>query len=494
MKKHSKKEKFLVSVFFFFLVFSFSEKIKADALDYTYVQPTMTMLGNGIYKADFSGTAVFNTDVCADDTGEEGHVYLYAGVYPDRSTLYFNNGGSWGVGLCNGTWKWGTEVGTELASTSISNSNTLPIPDGDYWEDIYSNNNHSYYTSFFVESGIVTAESTGVSNATVIISVTPENAELLSTSSTQTIGATGRINENDLNNYSVLEIHIENSNYSFKQCADVICAGISSTGISLDFSYPLVVDSYFNYSSTTSSLPVGKYYMITKIRTGSYCLLGLCANTRTLVSTSTTFIIATTTKADKLKDAAINYVNDLNSDSDSFQNCGISDFNLFLCGSDLITYAFVPTSDSMDYMVDTLHDDILIHFPIGYLTDFISIISTSTVGTLTVLNATVPNGIPGAGSHLTLDMTGVLDQFLNATTGAYINATASSTETLFEITNRYWKYILYILTIFYILRRIMGQTLIPQGMPEEGFYLQKKGENDYEYEDRIRRDDFRRGG
>jgi len=134
-----------------------------------------------------------------------------------------------------------------------------------------------------------------------------------------------------------------------------------------------------------------------------------------------------------------------------------------LCGSDLITYAFVPTSDSLSYLGNTLHDSILIHFPIGYITDFISIISTSTVGSLTVLSATVPNGVVGAGSHIELDLTGILDDYLNATTSGFTNSTASSTETLFVITNRYWSYLLYILTVFYLLSRILGSKIIPRG-------------------------------
>jgi len=304
----------------------------------------------------------------------------------------------------------------------------------------------------------------GASSAvTRIDTVTPTSGSTISTSTTHTIGATGYLNASDLNDYSKLKIHLENSNTSFVNCADVICSEFAGGRLSRDFEYSLITDGHFSYSSTTAGLPVGKYYVTTKIEKGSYCLLGYCALTTNIISSSTSFIVGTTTKIDKLKDNANNYINTLASSTvSSFTNCGIADFDLFECGSDLITWSFVPTPDAMQYFGDTLHNDILTHFPLGYVTDIVDILSTSTVGTLTPIDATIPPTIPGAGSHINLDLTGSLDQFLNATTGVYSTAEASSTETLYEITNRYWSYLIYALTIFYLASRILGSQLIPK--------------------------------
>jgi hypothetical protein len=305
--------------------------------------------------------------------------------------------------------------------------------------------------------------------STRIDTVNPYNEQLLSTSTTNTIGSIGVISSSDFNGYSELDIHLENSAKGFQQCADVICSELQSGAVSRDFVYPLTTASPYFYSSTTTGLPVGKYYMTTKIRTGSYCIFGFCALMDTLVSTSTSFIIGTSTKADILKTSVIDYLNNLQSTTtSSFANCGIGDFNLFLCGQDLITYAFVPTPDAISYIGTQLHDNILTHFPIGYITDFISIIATTTEGSLTVIDATIPNGVVGTGSHIHLDLAHQLDYILNATTSSFVNSSASSTQTFYEITSYYWKIIVYVLTLFYILGRIIGSSIVPNGFGSKG--------------------------
>jgi len=300
-------------------------------------------------------------------------------------------------------------------------------------------------------------------SGTRIETVAPYSGQLLATSTHTTVGSTGFISSSDFNSYSELDINLQNSANSFQNCADVICAGLSSSSINLDFVYPLTTEGYYFYSSSTQTLPIGKYYVKTKIKTGSFCLLGLCALTRDVVATSTSFTISTTTKLDKLKDAVDLGVADFASTTiQSFQNCGIADFDLFMCGKDMITYAFVPTSDALSSNMQLLHDNVLTHFPLGYLTDFYSIISTSTAGTLSVLSMTVPNGVIGTGASLSLNLTGVLDPLLNATTSTFNNVSASSTQTFYQVTSYYWNLVLYIMALFYIISRVIGSHLIPK--------------------------------
>jgi len=314
---------------------------------------------------------------------------------------------------------------------------------------------YSYYSNGGTCSDLIL-----INGQTSITTVTPYNGQILATSTTNTIGATGEVNDADWNSGSILEIHIENSAVSFQQ-ATVSYLALAQNPISLDFEYALVVPSSFTYSSTTAGLPIGKYWVTSKIKKGHFCLLEACLWTSTVYSTSTTFVISTTTRGDDIKEKAIEYIDSYDNQGSSFDDCTVTSFDFFNCFSDLFAYLFVPTPDAISYMGDRLHDEILTHFPLGYITDFVSILSTTTVGSLTVLSATVPPGIPGTGSHIDLDLTGVLDPYLNATTGAFTNATASSTETLFEITNRYWSYILYLLTILYIVRRILGAHIVP---------------------------------
>jgi len=322
------------------------------------------------------------------------------------------------------------------------------------------NNMNAFYDKGYYDD-IKTETVEYVSEYTQITSITPINGSTIATSSTNTIGATGILNETDLNAYSRLKIHLENSNTSFQQCADVICATFASSSISRDFYESLLFDGAFSYSSSTTGLPIGRYYVTTSIEKGSLCFVGFCFWTTTVVSTSSTFIVSTTTKIDKIKDNATTYLDSLTQDTSTFDNCTVTSFDFFECFSDLTIYLFVPNQSELNNLVDTLHTGVLVHFPLGYVTDFIDILSTTTVGTLTPINATLPSGVIGAGATINLDITNSFDTMLEATTGVFTNASASSTDTFFDITNSYWEIVLYVLAGLYIIRRILGSGVIP---------------------------------
>lgn len=298
---------------------------------------------------------------------------------------------------------------------------------------------------------------------THIETVIPYDGELLATSSTHTIGSTGGISDSDfVDGDSFLRIHIQNSAQSFTQCVSVICSDFATGALSRDFEYELTTASPYVYSSTTEGLPLGKYWMTTRIVVGDWCLFGVCVSSRTLVASSTTFVVSTTTKGDALKDSATEYLDSITDPGGDFEDCSLISFNFFECWSDLIAYAFVPTTDAMEYLGDQLYNNVLTHFPFGYVTDFVQIISTSTASSLPSINATLP--IPGiGGQEINLVLDGVLDPILNATSSMFYNdSIASSTQTLFEYTNDWWKKILYLGALFYILSRIFLPVLHKQ--------------------------------
>jgi len=440
MKKNVKKvNKLYLSVFFFFALFSFSGKVYADT--------------------NFSSYGHMSGDVFTWDVDPviipSGNAYTEFGL---------SNGGneeSVCTGLSNVYGGIGTGFGLGNPPSNGANTYYFTMWSGD--GGAFCNGTQYGHIVFTYSGGIWTLS--GVDpNSSEIQTVTPYNGQIVATSTNHTIGATGFLHEDDVNDYSAVRIHLENSNQSFLQCADVICAGFSENSISRDFYYQLFSETNFSYSSSTQGLPVGKYYVTTEITKGSFCLFGYCAFNTTVVSTSTTFVVATTTKLDKLKDNASQYIDTLSGGDPTFDDCTVTSFNFFTCMSDLVIYLFIPESDAIEYMGNQIYDDILTHFPLGYVTDFVSILSTSTVGSLTVLDATVPSGVMGSGSHIRLDLTGILDEYLNATTSGFNNSSASSTETLFEITNYYWEMIVYILTIMYLARRVLGSGIIPKKM------------------------------
>jgi len=446
VKKQSKKEKLLIYVFFFFAVFSFSEKVSA------YSASTTPNGSSTRLNIDLTGTEYenpFEYDYGLSENAVSGGADTFESCeYLSSQTAPYSNysvadipnalAGGDNVYFCIRNYT-GTSGGTFFDYIHL-------IRTGGVW---------------VINGSSLDGSSSSVSR---IIQITPENEEIVATSTSQDIDIDGFLAEQDLNDYSKLRVHIENSAKAFENCSSVVCSEFDNNGISLDFEYNILVEGFFNYSSTTQSLPIGKYWVTATIEKGDYCFLGVCAVTQTIASKSTTFTVSTTTKADKLKTNTVEYLALLEEGGQSFENCGISDFNLFLCGSDLITWSFVPTSDAVSYFGTTIYEDVLTKFPVGYLTDFILIMSTTTVGSLTIIDATIPSALPfGQGQHIELDLAGQLDYILNATTSVFSTAEASSTETFYEITSYYWNIIISMLAFFYVLSRILGSHLINIG-------------------------------
>lgn len=123
---------------------------------------------------------------------------------------------------------------------------------------------------------------------------------------------------------------------------------------------------------------------------------------------------------------------------------------------------FYPSVTSQETLSSTLStDNLKYRFPLGYVTDFVTIISTSTESSLVVVDATLPSVLPGGGAHIRIDLSHILDPVLNATSTIFNNASAPSTQTFYEITSHYWNIVLYLAVVFYVIARIVGSHIVP---------------------------------
>jgi hypothetical protein len=103
---------------------------------------------------------------------------------------------------------------------------------------------------------------------------------------------------------------------------------------------------------------------------------------------------------------------------------------------------------------DFLTYSLLHKVPVGYITSIVEIFATTTESPLTVIDATITPILGFGGQHVELSLAHVFDFALNATTSIYTNESASSTETLFQITDRYWKIILDMGLLIYVFFRV----------------------------------------
>ena len=143
------------------------------------------------------------------------------------------------------------------------------------------------------------------------------------------------------------------------------------------------------------------------------------------------------------------------------QQCqGFTDIGCYV--NNAVGGLFYPSASSQNTLTSTLSaDNLKYRFPLGYVTDFVTIISTSTESSLVVVDATLPSVLPGGGAHIRIDLSHMLDPVLNATSTIFNNASAPSTQTFYEITSHYWNIILYLAVVFYVIARIVGSHIVP---------------------------------
>lgn len=447
-QKESKKHYTLyLSVAFFFALFSFG-KVEAFAVTGGYTQTNATFISGTTYCIPRTDTPW--------DTGEYGYFEYgnYTGTFTGIPRGVTNGAsGTGGDMSCENGYNF--QMGVPGGTADLTNgTQTIIICAGSDIDHLACS-----YVLFTVTGGTPTQDEIYIH--TKINTVTPYNNQILATSTNYTIGSTGYLEDIDLNSQSKLKISIKSVGDSFvyNQCADAICAQLANK--TYEFDYALTTASPYSYSSTTP-LNIGDYNMTTWIEKGKWCVLDKCLLTERLTSTTTTFTISTSSENDlraKRTQAVISTMAGFATSTD-FSKCAIADFNLLICGQDILVWAFYPTPDAIEYNMTNLKNNALTHFPLGYLTDFVTIISTTTEGTLPIINATMPNALGLGNGHIEISLDHSLDYILNATSTIFNNDSASSTETFLEITKWYWDRILYILALMYIISRILGTRLI----------------------------------
>jgi len=279
-----------------------------------------------------------------------------------------------------------------------------------------------------------------------------------------TIGATWYVSQEDLDSLDTFISSPANKITVKAFVMDIEATNQASIIKVIDYTLPTGYETSTStsilFNGTTAGLQYGRNYKLTFQLYGSN-YYGLFGNIFNVIST-TYFSVGTTTESGIIRQTIAS-----STAQDLQDNAFANGYSLSACNpladewniTDCVLSMFLPDNDFTARKVGEMSATITNAWPIGYITDFVSIVSTTTVGTLTPIDATIPNGIPGAGAHITLSLANVLDPVLNATTSVFVNASAPSTDTFFEITNYYWSIICYILVVLYIIGRVMGSHI-----------------------------------
>jgi len=307
-------------------------------------------------------------------------------------------------------------------------------------------------------------------NSTRFLELTPGNENIRATSTSNDLYADLYLNENDYIPDSYIRL-----SYVRQQNLQSAVTNTDLLWTHLDLN-DIITSGYSFVATTTGSLGLEGTYLFkaTLYKPSSWwsSILGWFnpftnRNPDIITSTTTTFIYGEMTTFDRYVASSTEAFDDfIASSTTSYEQvksaCNpISGFDLGICLSGL----FIPSSADIGYAVDQFKENISTHFPLGYFSDFIDIISTSTTGTLTVIDAQLPNSLGLGNADIQLDLAHSLDFILNATTSQFSNSSstgASSTETFYEATSYYWKIIVYIMALIYMLTRVIGGVIHPK--------------------------------
>jgi len=239
-----------------------------------------------------------------------------------------------------------------------------------------------------------------------------------------------------------------------------------------------------SYSTTTSMIhDLGNYSLNVTIKPSSGFGFLLDGFTPATVATSTWFYFGTTTAfGENIRKGTQEYARFFNSFSVTntatstlssacdFMSAFSAHLPDWIGGNgentwdfgDCIYSLFVPSNKQAIDLLNTARSGFLSYFPLGYVTDFFTILAGTTTASSIGIDATVPPGIPGEGSNLTVSIDeNTLSYIWDADIGSFVNESAPDTRSFYDITYDYWKIICYILLAFYLIGRILGSTVIP---------------------------------
>lgn len=239
---------------------------------------------------------------------------------------------------------------------------------------------------------------------TRIITVDPSDGEVLATSSPTNIGATGFISDDDFVDGMVFRQNLFLSNAPI---GGGFIVGPADALFQLQqnqtFEYEIDSSGLFDFSTTTQFTQIGQYNLKSEIVIPVFSIFGFSFGQNTIVSTSTIFLVATSSQGDLINDNFVGAVNDFT--EQIALSCEINFSSLFSlsnltdCVKAIVYFSGSEISDGLNNTVQ-----VFIHkAPWGYATRVYEIITaSSTPETLPSLSISMPAGLPVSG---TLDLT-----------------------------------------------------------------------------------------
>lgn len=294
--------------------------------------------------------------------------------------------------------------------------------------------------------------------STRIITVTPQNNTLISTSTSVIVANTGYINANEYEDGIKIRQRLS---LSTSPLLGGIGVGpydaVNQLTNSVEFVHIATSSGPFSFSTTTSLTQIGVRNMTTTITKPRFSVFGRGFGTTVLYSTTTKFTVGTTTRGDiinqntqdqleLLTGSASSTIESLN---DSCNPFSLGDFSALRCAYLLV----VPDAETLSVMYQDLNEKILTKAPLGYVTRLVSILTSTTTTALPTISYTT------ASTSMFGTMTFEFDPFgaLTASTSP-LNYTSdqSQPKTIWQIMEEVVNITIYLMLFFMIVHDITG--------------------------------------
>jgi len=300
-----------------------------------------------------------------------------------------------------------------------------------------------------------------LNNVTRIISFTPENGTTTASGVPVDFSLQAYISPDDIGSYFSIAFTLHNIDQNV-----ALLSAFSPNDIYFLDNFQATTSGYFSYASSTV-IADGNYRINAKLRR---TYLDLVVNPFASVNQNLShqFVVGTSTFIGQISQTSYDQFNTALNGQSATSTTALATTCVPWSGSfdtlNCLSFLFIPDAGYLSDTIDNFQYRVSTHFPLGYITDLISIFSTTTESTLTVVDTNLPTALGFGSPHIALSLNGVLDSFLYATSSLYSgdNSSTSATTTLYDITSTYWRYLVYIGAGFYIFRRILGSHIIPR--------------------------------
>lgn len=382
------------------------------------------------------------------------------------------------VALSSGDWDTGSGASgadqTVVNSALLCSSQVMTLGQWNYIDGLGDNEDYlivdlgsaiggGFYDVLWVKEIHYTDSSTGftfvpTNTNTRIISVTPQDNTTQATSTSFVFDVEGYINENDFDDVYDVTLEWKAKHSQVAGCEAginstfAICAFPTSTGT---YEVRLTDLGTFTVSTTTSLLNIGQYYYTVKVTKPRFSFLGLELFTDLIVSTSTDFTLATSSKADIVSQESTNALIEFSEGivGNTVDACVI-DFSGSFDFQDCMISFFLPDREYIIDTIDNLREDFLVKLPMGYLTRFVEITISTPTSTLPTISYTSSNTSIFNGASFTFDPF----ETLSSTTGIVSSAVSDSNDpqNVWDIMEYPIYIVVYLTLLFMIVHDVTG--------------------------------------